>query len=119
MLGLPLVFFFEVVSRPHREENRLFRLLEERDRAWVCLRIPPSVLAATCPTQTIIQKVNKHLREFQAHVMIILNHLAFVTIEESFKEIVHPKMKMGKVQHEHYSKHLLLDLSGFRQHESE
>lgn len=69
MLGLPLVFFFEVVSRPHREEKRLFRLLEERDRAWVRLRIPPSVLAATCATQTRIQKGNKHLREYQAHAI--------------------------------------------------
>ena len=33
MLGRPLVFFFEVVSSPHRDENLLFRLLEDRDRA--------------------------------------------------------------------------------------
>lgn len=69
MLGLPLVFFFEVVSRPHREEKRLFRLLEERDRAWVRLRIPPSVLAATCATQTRIEKGNKYLREYQEHAI--------------------------------------------------
>lgn len=47
MLGLLLLFFFEVVSRPHSEEKRLLRLLEERDRAWVRLRTPLSVRAAT------------------------------------------------------------------------
>ncbi len=119
MLGLPLVFFFEVVSRPHREENRLFRLLEERDKPWVRLRVPPSVLAATCPTQTSIQKVNKHLREFQAHVMIISNHLVFVNIEEIFKGIVHPKMKMEKVQHEQFKNISFWICLALEQHDSE
>ena len=48
MLGWALVFFFEVVSRPHREENLLLRLLQERDMACVLRLTPFSVRAATC-----------------------------------------------------------------------
>ena len=47
MLGWALVFFLEVVSRPHREEKRLFRLLVERDAAWARLLTPHSLRAAT------------------------------------------------------------------------
>ena len=47
MLGWALVFFLEVVSRPHREEKRLLRLLVERDAAWARLRTPHSLRAAT------------------------------------------------------------------------
>lgn len=47
ILGWALVVFFEVVSRPQREENLLFRLLQERDMACVRLLTPISVRAAT------------------------------------------------------------------------
>lgn len=56
MLGLLLLFFFEVVSRPHSEEKRLLRLLEDRDRACVRLRTPLSVRAATWKPHTNEQK---------------------------------------------------------------
>lgn len=55
MLGLLLLFFLEEVSRPHSEEKRLLRLLEERDRAWVRLRTPLSVRAATWKPHTNAQ----------------------------------------------------------------
>lgn len=55
MLGLLLLFFFEVVSRPHSEEKRLLRLLEERVKAWVRLRTPLSVRAATWNPNTNAQ----------------------------------------------------------------
>lgn len=47
-VGWALVFFFEVVSRPQREENRLLRLLQERDMACARRLTPASVRAATC-----------------------------------------------------------------------
>lgn len=48
MLGLPC-FFFEVVSSPQRDENRLLRLLADLDMACVLLLTPDSpVRAATC-----------------------------------------------------------------------
>lgn len=47
ILGRPC-FFLEVVSRPHREENLLLRLLADLDMAWVRLLTPVSpVRAAT------------------------------------------------------------------------
>ena len=51
MLGCPFVFFFEVVSRPQREENLLLRLLAERDMALVRRLTPLSVRAATYRNQ--------------------------------------------------------------------
>ena len=52
MLGWAFVFFFEVVSRPQREENRLLRLLQERDISCVRRLTPVSVRAATCKNRT-------------------------------------------------------------------
>lgn len=51
IVGWAFVFFFEVVSKPHSEENLLLRLLQERDMACVRRRIPVSVRAATCGRQ--------------------------------------------------------------------
>lgn len=48
IVGWAFVFFFEVVSRPQREENLLLRLLQERDIACVRRLTPISVRAATC-----------------------------------------------------------------------
>ncbi len=47
MLGWPLLFLLEWVSRPHSEEKRLLRLLVERDIACVRRLTPLSVRAAT------------------------------------------------------------------------
>lgn len=47
ILGWAFAVFFEVVSRPQREENLLLRLLQERDIACVRLLTPISVRAAT------------------------------------------------------------------------
>lgn len=52
ILGWAFVFFFEVVSRPQREENLLLRLLHERDIACVRRLTPISVRAATCKNIT-------------------------------------------------------------------
>lgn len=52
ILGWAFVFFFEVVSRPQREENLLLRLLQERDMACVRRLTPVSVRAATCKNIT-------------------------------------------------------------------
>lgn len=49
-VGWAFVFFFEVVSRPQREENLLLRLLQERDMACVRRLTPVSVRAATWKT---------------------------------------------------------------------
>lgn len=46
--GCPLVFLFEVVSSPQREENRLRRLLKVRGMAWFLLLMLLSVRADTC-----------------------------------------------------------------------
>lgn len=52
ILGWAFVFFFEVVSRPHSEENLLLRLLQDRDMAWARRLTPISVRAATCGDRT-------------------------------------------------------------------
>lgn len=54
MLGWAFVFFFEVVSRPHREENLLLRLLQERDMACVLRLTPFSARAATCKQHEVV-----------------------------------------------------------------
>ena len=61
MLGWAFVFFFEVVSRPQREENLLLRLLQERDMACVRRLTPVSVRAATCKN-TRTQSGLKHAK---------------------------------------------------------
>lgn len=48
MEGCPVVFLFEVVSRPHREEKRLRRLLKVRGMAWFRFLMLLSVRADTC-----------------------------------------------------------------------
>lgn len=64
IVGWAFVFFFEVVSRPQREENLLLRLLQERDMACVRRLTPVSVRAATCKkkTTTTVQSVLKHTK---------------------------------------------------------
>lgn len=46
--GCPVVFLFDVVSSPQREEKRLRRLLKVRGMAWFRLLMLLSVRADTC-----------------------------------------------------------------------
>lgn len=48
MDGCPLLFLLETVSRPHREEKRLRRLLKVRGTAWLRFFMLLSVRADTC-----------------------------------------------------------------------
>lgn len=48
MDGCPLLFLLETVSRPHREEKRLRRLLKVRGAAWLRFLMLLSVRADTC-----------------------------------------------------------------------
>lgn len=51
--GCPVVFLFEVVSRPHREEKRLRRLLKLRGTAWFRFFKLLSVRADTCDGENV------------------------------------------------------------------
>lgn len=72
ILGWGFVFFFEVVSRPQREENLLLRLLQERDIACVRRLTPISVRAATWKSITA-QSYNMT----QTTISLALCHVTF------------------------------------------
>lgn len=51
--GCPVVFLFEGVSRPHREEKRLRRLLKLRGTGWFRFLMLLSVRADTCNGENV------------------------------------------------------------------
>ena len=84
MLGWAFVFFFEVVSRPQREENRLLRLLQERDISCVRRLTPVSVRAATCKNRTT-QSGLKHTKwDIDSNLFVLMSRHVLIKRVEFF-----------------------------------
>lgn len=84
--GCPVVFLFEAVSSPHREEKRLRRLLKVRGTAWLRFLMLLSVRADTCDGENHRwyesnglggQKLNYYVyaRETNWFLAVTLNHI--------------------------------------------
>lgn len=87
--GCPVVFLFEVVSRPQREEKRLRRLLKVRGMAWFRFLMLLSVRADTCQSDNYRKPESSGKGYLKPNYKIVWLSIQILIVYSSWSEIIH------------------------------